>query len=90
MSKGEFYELHARLHRGLLFGKKYPAEGFRLLPGEPWLAARVTPALKPFGKIGYLWYGSPLELKLLVGGGVLGGGAAVGYALWPDDEEDDK
>jgi hypothetical protein len=77
MNTGRFYEYHARIHGGPAFGPR-TAQGMRLLPGEPWRAANVTPALQPYGPTGYLWFGSPTALKLTVGGAA----AAGGYGLY--------
>jgi len=74
MSKGRFYEFHARMHGGRAFGGR-TAQGNRLLPGEPWKATNVSPPLKPVGYSGYLWYGSPDAARL--GAAALGVGAAA-------------
>ncbi len=81
MSTGEFYELHAKLHGAggaSAFGKGW-ARTFRLLPGEPWQAARV-PGIRPYGTLGYLWFGSTTRLKIAAGaiGMAVGTGAALG------------
>jgi len=76
MSTGRFYELHAQLHGGESFGGR-TAQAMRLLPGEPWRAANVPGGLRPFGKLEYLWRGSPTALKLTVGGAAGAGGAGI-------------
>lgn len=84
MSKGEFYEWHARLHGGESFGLR-TAQGARLLPGESWKAANVVEGLEPYGRLRYLWEASPTRLKVAAGGAV--GGAGYGIWTWvaPDD-----
>jgi hypothetical protein len=54
-----------------------------MLPGEPWRARNVIPPIQPYGKLGYLWYGSPTALKLAEAGLdlVLGGHAAAEVAV---------
>lgn len=84
MSTGRFYEYHARIHgQETLFGGR-SAQGASILkkspkrPGswtESWAASQVTPPLQPYGNLGYLWYGSPTELKITAGAG----GAAAAY-----------
>jgi len=75
MSKGEFYEWHARLHGGESFGRR-TAQGARLLPGESWKAASVVEGLEPYGRLRYLWEASPTRLKVAAGGAVGGGSTA--------------
>jgi hypothetical protein len=52
-----------------------------MLPGEPWRAANVTPALQGYGRLGYLWHGSPTAFKLTAGGIVITTGAGI-YAAY--------
>lgn len=86
LNTGRFYEFHARLHGGTSFGVR-TAQAFRMLPGEPWRAARVVPLLRPYGKFGYIVYSSPVALKTAVGSGaLLAGGAAYALNQSLDDE----
>jgi hypothetical protein len=83
MTKGEFYEWHARLHGAggqAAFGMR-TAQGARLLPGEAWESAKVVEGLQSYGKFGYLWQGSPTRLKVAAGGAAVGASAG-GYAVW--------
>ena len=66
MSTGQFYELHSRLHGQGAFGPR-TAQGMRMLPGEAWRASRLSPSPTPYGRLGYLWHGSPDALRLGVG-----------------------
>ncbi|RMD63826.1 RHS repeat-associated core domain-containing protein, partial [Candidatus Parcubacteria bacterium] len=84
MSTGRFYELHARLHGGA-FGRVV-AQVFRMPGGGVWKATNVIPPLSAYGKIGYLWYGSPTSLKAVVIGGASAAGGGV-YILWRWAEE---
>ncbi|MBL8892512.1 MAG: hypothetical protein JNL67_21225, partial [Planctomycetaceae bacterium] len=70
MNTGRFYEYHARIHGLPAYGRR-TAQGMRMLPGEPWVASRVSPALEPYGRLGYLWHGSPTAFKVFAGGIVI-------------------
>ncbi len=79
MNTGRFYEYHARIHGLPAFGPR-TAQGMRLLPGEPWRAINVIPELKPYGRLGYIWYGSPTAFKIAVGG--------TGYGIYELVDDD--
>ena len=96
MSTGEFYELHARLHG---FGRAMPAFGAKKYGSTmpmpraargSWKAADVSKKLKPIGKWGYLWHGSPWQAKAATGAAAAAaatGAVATGYALAREDSE---
>jgi RHS repeat-associated protein len=76
MNTGRFYEYHARIHGLPAYGRK-SAQGMRMLRGEPWKASNVSPELVPYGRLGYIWHGSPTSLKLTAGGFVITTGAGI-------------
>jgi hypothetical protein len=85
MNTGRFYEYHSRLHPGGGFGPR-SAQGMPLPGRRGWRAANVSPPLQPYGRIGYLWHGSPTPLKLAAGG-VAVGVAYGAYELFDYDNE---
>ncbi len=92
MTQGRFYELHGKLHGAdgpvAAFGRR-SVFGNRLLKGEGWKASNVVEGLKPYGKLGYIWHGSPTRLRLAAGAVTAGVGGA-GYAvLLPDTNDGD-
>lgn len=87
MRTGRFYEYHARIHRLGAFGRRGSAQASTLLPGEWWRASRVADAPPPYGKLGYLWFGSPTALKITAAELSLSAGIWVGSSMGAGDDD---